>query len=125
MTEDRAQPTSDRIFIRDLAIRCIIGVEEYERREKQEVLAQITLDVDLRRAGRTDDLADSVDYSLLKKQILQAAENSRFRLLEALAQCIADECLKQTRVECVRVVVEKPAALRFARTVGVEIVRHR
>ncbi|MEN6577867.1 MAG: dihydroneopterin aldolase [Phycisphaerales bacterium] len=125
MTEDRAQPTSDRIFIRDLAIRCIIGVEEYERREKQEVLAQITLDVDLRRAGRTDDLADSVDYSSLKKQILQAAENSHFRLLEALAQCIADECLKQTRVECVRVVIEKPAALRFARTVGVEIVRHR
>jgi len=125
MTEDRTQPTSDRIFIRDLAIRCIIGVEEYERREKQEVLAQISLDVDLRRAGRTDDLADSVDYSSLKKQILQATESSHFRLLEALAQCIADECLKQSKVECVRVAVEKPCALRFARTVGVEIVRHR
>jgi len=125
MTEDAAHPTCDHIFIRDLAIRCIIGVDEYERREKQEVMVQITLDVDLRRAGRTDDLADSVDYSSLKKQILQATENSRFRLIEALAQCIADECLKQSKIECVRVAVEKPCALRFARTVGVEIVRHR
>jgi len=125
MTEDSTQPICDRIFIRDLAIRCIIGVEEYERREKQEVLVSITLDVDLRRAGRTDDLADSVDYSSLKKQIRQVAESSQFRLIEALAQCIADECLRQKRVECVRVAVEKPTALRFARTVGVEIVRHR
>jgi len=123
MTEGRTDPTPDRIFIRDLAIRCIIGVDEYERREKQELLAQITLHVDLHRAGRTDDLADSVDYSALKKSILHATENSQFRLVEALAERIADECLKQARVECVRVALEKPGALRFARTVGVEIVR--
>ncbi len=125
MTEDRTELTTDRIFIRGLAIRCVIGVDEYERREKQDVLAHITLHVDLRQAGRTDALADSVDYSSLKKQILHATENSQFRLIEALAQSIADECLKQEQVECVRVVVEKPGALRFARTVGIEIVRHR
>ncbi|MBP7049887.1 MAG: dihydroneopterin aldolase [Phycisphaerae bacterium] len=116
---------ADRIFIRDLAIRCIVGVDEYERREKQEVLAQITLHVDLRKAGRTDALADSVDYSMLKKQILQATEGTQFRLIEALAQRIADECLKEQRVQCVEVAVEKPGALRFARTVGVQIVRRR
>ncbi len=116
---------ADRIFIRDLAIRCIVGVDEYERREKQEVLAQITLYVDLRKAGRTDALADSVDYSALKKQILQAMEGTHFRLIEALAQRIADECLKEQRVQCVEVIVEKPGALRFARTVGVQIVRRR
>ncbi|MEN6338350.1 MAG: dihydroneopterin aldolase [Phycisphaerales bacterium] len=125
MTDDTAFPTSDRIFIRDLAIRCIIGVDELERREKQELLVQIELQVDLRRAGRTDALADSVDYSSLKRQVLEAAENSQYRLIEALAQRIADECLKRQRVECVRVIVEKPGVLRFARTVGVEIVRRR
>jgi len=125
MTDDTAFPTSDRIFIRDLTIRCIIGVEEQERRERQEVIAQIELQVDLRRAGRTDVLADSVDYSALKRQVLDAAENSQYRLIEALAQRIADECLKHQRVECVRVIVEKPGILRFARTVGVEIVRRR
>ncbi len=125
MTDDRTSFPADRIFIRDLAIRCIVGVEEHERREKQEVLAQVTLHVDLRKAGRTDALADSIDYSVLKKQILQATENTDSRLIEALAEKIAGECLKEQRVQCVEVVVEKPGALRFARTVGVEIIRRR
>jgi dihydroneopterin aldolase/D-erythro-7,8-dihydroneopterin triphosphate epimerase len=125
MTEDRATATPDRIFIRDLVVRCIIGVEEPERQEKQDVVVQIELQTDLREAGRTDDLADSIDYSTLKKQVLQAAEDSQYRLIEALAQRIAEECLSYERVECVRVIVEKPGALRAARTVGVEIVRRR
>lgn len=125
MTEDRAAATPDRIFIRDLVVRCSIGVEEPERQEKQDVVVQIELQADLREAGRTDDLADSIDYSALKKQVLQAAEDSQYRLIEALAQRIAEECLRYERVECVRVIVEKPGALRSARTVGVEIVRRR
>jgi len=125
MTDDAMPATSDRIFIRDLVVRCIIGVEEVERREMQDVVVQIDLWVDLSKAGRTDALADSVDYSVLKRQILQATERTQYRLIEALAQRIADECLKDRRIECVKVAVEKPGVLRFARTVGVEIVRHR
>jgi D-erythro-7,8-dihydroneopterin triphosphate epimerase len=125
MTEDWTPATPDRIFIRDMVIRCVVGVDELERREKQEVVVQIELQTDLCRAGRTDELADSVDYSALKKRILQATESSQYRLIEALAQRIADECLRDERIECVRVAVEKPGALRFARTVGVEIVRRR
>lgn len=115
----------DRIFIRDLTIRCIVGVDEQERREKQDILVHLTLHTDLRQAGRTDALEDTVDYRALKKRILRLAEESRFRLIEALAQSIADECLRDERVEQVEVVVEKPGALRFARTAGVEIVRRR
>jgi dihydroneopterin aldolase/D-erythro-7,8-dihydroneopterin triphosphate epimerase len=125
MTDDATLATSDRIFIRDLLVRCILGVEEGERREKQDVVVQVELWVDLRKAGRTDALADSVDYSVLKRQILQATESTQYRLIEALAQRIADECLKDQRIECVKVAVEKPGVLRFARTVGVEILRRR
>lgn len=125
MTEGMSASPPDRIFIRDLQIRCIIGVDEHERREKQDVMAHIILETDLRQASRTDDLADSIDYSALKKQILRATEDTQYRLIEALAQRIAEECLQQDRVECVTVVLEKPGALRFARTVGVEIVRRR
>jgi D-erythro-7,8-dihydroneopterin triphosphate epimerase len=115
----------DRIFIRDLTIRCIVGVDEEERREKQDILVHLTLHTDLRRAGRTDALEDTVDYRALKKRILHLAEESRFRLIEALAQSIAEECLREQRVEQVEVVVEKPGALRFARTAGVALVRRR
>ena len=125
MTDDLPPSAADRVFIRDLAIRCIVGVDEYERREKQDILVHVTMHTDLRQAGRTDALEDTVDYRAIKKRILHLVEESRFRLIEALAQSIADECLRDERVEWVEVVVEKPGALRFARTAGVEIVRSR
>jgi len=123
---DRATPSSsDQILIRDLRFRCIVGVNEDERHEKQDVVAQIVLDVDLRQAGRTDAINDTVDYKALKKEILAMAERSQFQLIEALAQSIADICLAHDRVDRVAVTVEKPGALRFARTVGARIVRDR
>ena len=125
MTDNLVGLALDRVFIRDLAIRCIVGTEEHERQEKQEVLIDITMVVDLRKAGRTDALEDTIVYRALKKRILQLVGESQFHLIEALAQCIADECLRDERVERVEVAVEKPGALRFARTVGVEIVRGR
>ena len=124
-THESAAPASDRVFIRDLALRCIVGVDAEERREKQDILIQITMHTDLRQAGRTDALQDTVDYRALKKRIIRLVEESQFYLIEALAQSIADECLRDRRVERVEVAVEKPGALRFARTVGVEIVRSR
>jgi len=85
-------PALDRVFIRDLALRCTVGVDELERRERQGILVQITLYTDLRKAGRTDALEDTIDYRALKKRILHLAEQTRFYLIEALAQSIADEC---------------------------------
>ena len=125
MTESIDRPGLDRIFIRDLLVRCIVGVDEWERAGKQDVLVHLTLYADLRRAGRTDALADTIDYKALKKQVLHVTEDSQFHLIEALAQQIADECLKFDRIERVTVAVEKRGALRFARTVGVEITRDR
>jgi D-erythro-7,8-dihydroneopterin triphosphate epimerase len=117
--------TEDEILIRDLEFRCIVGVNEEERQAVQDVVANIVLQVDLRKAGRTDCLADTIDYKTLKKSVLEMAEHSRFYLVEALAQSIADICLKEERVNRVTVTVEKPTALRFARTVGVKITRGR
>jgi D-erythro-7,8-dihydroneopterin triphosphate epimerase len=125
MTDARAESAFDQILIHDLRFRCIVGVDREERRNTQEVVAQITLHVDLRKAGRTDAIADTVDYKALKKEILRIARNSRFRLIEALAESIADVCLACDRVVRVEVVVEKPGVLRFARSVGVRIVRGR
>ncbi len=123
MTDATGQPPLDEICICDLRFRCIVGINEDERHEKQDVVAQITLYVDLHQAGRTDAIEDTVDYKAVKKEILAMAERSRFRLIEALAQSVADVCLRQSRVEQVTVVVEKPGALRFARTVAVKITR--
>ncbi len=115
----------DRILITDLLARCIIGVRDEERRDRQDVLINLSLSVDLRRAGASDRIEDSVDYRALNKQILHMAESSQFRLVEALAQAVADICLGHPSVQEATVRIEKPGALRFARSVGVEIVRQR
>jgi FolB domain-containing protein len=125
MTDAVRSGPLDRIIIRDLQFRCVLGIDRDERREKQDVLTQITLHMDLRRAGQTDAIADTLDYKVLKKEILSMAERSRFHLIEALAQRMADICLAHNDVKRVEIEVEKPGALRFARTVAVKIVRSR
>ena len=115
----------DRILISDLLVRCIIGIRDDERKNKQDVLINLSLSVDLRKAGKSDRIGDSVDYAALKKQIVAVAEGSQFLLVEALAEKIAEICFEYPAVNQARVRVEKPTALRFARSVGVEITRDR
>jgi FolB domain-containing protein len=115
----------DRILIDDLLLRCIIGVDDNERREKQDVLIGLCIYTDLRAAARSDQLEHAVDYRALKRKIVSMVEESRFHLLEALSESIAAICLENPSVRRVRVRVDKPNALRFARNVGVEIIRSR
>lgn len=115
----------DRILISDLLVRCIVGVNEDERREKQDVVINLSISTDLARAGKSDRFEDAIDYRDLKKRVMALAENSRFYLVEALAEAVASLCLENPVVVQVQVRVEKPLALRFARSVGVEITRDR
>lgn len=113
----------DKILIKDLLTRCIIGVGDEERKDKQDVVINIVLWADLSSAGSSDRLEDSVDYSRIKKEVIAMVEASEYHLVEALAERIAGICLGHRLVQQVQVTVEKPSALRFARSVGVEIVR--
>lgn len=115
----------DRVLISDLAARCIIGVNDDEREEKQDVLINLTVFTDLSAAARNDSLEDALDYRTLRTDVVEMVEVSHYFLLEALAEAIAAICLKHRGVEGVRVRVDKPGALRFARSVGVEIERGR
>ena len=116
---------NDKIYVRDLAIRCIIGVNQDERTEKQDVVINVILFTDTRKAGQTDILEDSVDYKMVKKAVLSLVENSAFLLIEKLAEEIAKVCLGNSKVQKVNVTVDKPGVLRYARSVAVEIVRTR
>jgi FolB domain-containing protein len=115
----------DYIMIEDLLARCIIGINDDERREKQDVVINVVMGTDTREAGRSDDFADALDYREIKKRIYAMTEQSQYELVEALAEAIADICLEYPRCEQVEVTVEKPSALRFARSVGTRITRTR
>ena len=116
---------TDRILIKDLLVRSVLGLSADERREKQDVLINVVLFVDLTRPGRSDRPEETVDYRAVKKDILALAEGSQYHLVEALAERVAEACLAYGLVERVQVMVEKPGALRFARSVAVEIERGR
>ena len=113
----------DQIHIKDLHLRTIIGINEEERRNRQDVLINLVMDVDMRRAGESDDIDDAVNYRTITKRIIQLVETSQFYLVEKMAAEIAAICLDDPRVERARVTVEEPGALRFARSVGVTIER--
>ena len=115
----------DRIVIRDLACRCIVGINPDERVNKQDVIINLTLEADLSKAGESDRIDDTVDYKRVKTAVIQLVENSSFLLIERLAERIAEVCFVEALVQVVHVSVDKPGALRFARSVAVEITRHR
>ncbi len=115
--------TDDKIEIRDLLLRGIIGVNDWERRDKQDILINITLFTELRAAGASDGVEDTVNYRTLTKEVINLVEAGQPYTVERLATDIAEVCLRESRVKRARVRVEKPGALRFARSVGVEIER--
>lgn len=115
----------DRILIRDLKVRGIIGLNDWEREKRQEILINLTLHADCRAAGASDDVDEALDYRTLTKAVIAYAESSEHFLVEALATGIARICVVDFAAERVVVRVEKPGALRFAESVGVEIYRDR
>lgn len=116
---------SDRIVIRNLLLRGIIGINDWERKQRQDILINITLDTDLRAAGASDDVADALNYRTLTKAVIAYVEGSDHFLVEALAAAIARICVVDHGAARAVVRVEKPGALRFAESVGVEISRGR
>lgn len=115
----------DQIHIRDLTCRCIVGINPEERTNLQDVIVNLTLYADLREACTTDRIDDTIDYKSVKLAVLAMIEKSTYHLIERLAERIAEVCFEDTRIEAVRVSLDKPGALRFARSVAVEIYRER
>ncbi len=117
--------TTDKIVIRDLLLRGIIGINDWEREKKQDILINLTIFADLSRSGETDDVADTLNYRSVTKAVIALVEESSFHLVEALGTEIARIAVVDFGAPRVVVRVEKPGALRFADSVGIEIERSR
>jgi FolB domain-containing protein len=111
---------TDVIHIRGLRVRTRLGVREQERRR----LRPVIIDIDLHaETGRRDRLDETVDYQRVADRVAALARGATFRLVERLADAIAAVCLKERGVESVRVTVEKPGALKGARSAAVTVER--
>jgi FolB domain-containing protein len=115
----------DKIIIKNLSARGIIGLNDWEREKPQEILINIVVYTDIKQAAETDDIRYSVNYRTLAKKVQAHAETAARISVEALAEDLARICLEEPNAQKVWVRVEKPGAVRFAQSVGVEIERSR
>jgi FolB domain-containing protein len=121
--EDRSPSAQDRILVRDLLLRGVIGLNDWEREVEQDILINLTLFTDTRRAATTDRAEDILNYRTVTKAIIDLVAGSQPKLVEKLAGDIARLCIRDHGADRAIVRVEKPGALRFAASVGVEIDR--
>ncbi|GAB2871501.1 dihydroneopterin aldolase [Nocardioides pacificus] len=110
MTDTAALPRSDELTVRGIECFGHHGVFDFERREGQVFVIDLTLGLDTRPAAASDDLHDTVDYGSLVTSVKHAVETEPVDLIETLAQRIADVCLTADRVDWAQVTVHKPAA---------------
>ncbi|MEO8443814.1 MAG: dihydroneopterin aldolase [Gammaproteobacteria bacterium] len=113
----------DTIFLRDLRIRTIVGIWEWERRMPQIVSIDLDMATDIRRAAGSDQIGDTLDYKAVTRRIKAFVADSRFQLIETMAEQVAGIILAEFDVPWVRVAVHKPWAIRGSRDVGLVIER--
>jgi dihydroneopterin aldolase len=113
----------DTVFVTGLEARAIVGINDWERTERQTVRVDLEMACDASRAAEEDDIALAINYRSVAKAVLALVESSSFFLVETLAERIAAAIRGEFGVPWVRVRVSKPGAVRFSQEVGVEVVR--
>jgi len=115
----------DKIFIHALKTEAIIGIFDWERQVKQTVIVDIEISADIRKAALSDSIDDTLNYKRVAKRVLSFVEESKFHLVETLAEHIAMLMLEDFSVGWVRISLSKPGAIRSSRDVGVILERDR
>lgn len=109
------------IRIKNLLLRTYIGFKEDELDNKQDVIINMTIDVDHNSAIKKDAIDGSYNYRTITKQVISLVQDKKFKMLEKLTQSILDEIMVNKNVRFARVEVDKPHALRFAESVSIEL----
>ena len=113
----------DKVFIKNLQVETIIGIFEWEREVRQVVSIDLEMEFDNKKAAKSDDIKDALDYKKIGKRVSGYVERSKHKLVERLAEQIAKIVLKVFPVSNLTLSVTKPGALRGSESVGIKITR--
>jgi len=113
----------DIIYLHNLKVDTVIGIFEWERRTTQTVIIDLDMKTDIRKAARTDAIADTLDYKAVAKRVIEYAGNSEFQLVETLAERLAEVIVTEFGVSWLRLRINKKGAVRGASDVGAIIER--
>jgi dihydroneopterin aldolase len=115
----------DTVFVRSLTVSAILGIRPEERQTPQTVRISFAMAADAAAAARTDDIAQAIDYAAAAERVAALTVAGEFKLVETLAEHIAQLLLSEFPITRVRVEVEKPEAIAAADSVGVSIERRK
>ena len=113
------------IRVDNLRLRTILGINPDERVNKQDIIVNFSLEIDIKKAAATDDVENTVDYKTMTKSVISHVEKSDYYLVETLVERLLDLLTEDERVQRATVRVDKPTALRFADSVSIEESRDR
>lgn len=113
----------DRVLIEGLRVETVIGVYGWEREVRQKLIMDLTMAWDNRVPGASDDVGQALDYARVAEFVTDRVSQSRFQLLEALAEDLAERLLGEFAISGLRLTIRKPGAVANAAAVGVEIER--
>ena len=113
----------DIIFLRNLKIDTVIGIYDWERRIKQTVILDLEMATDIKKAAKSEGIEDTLDYKAIAKRVISFVEESEYKLVETLAERIAEIIVNEFKVPWVKLSLNKIGAIRGARDVGVIIER--
>ena len=113
----------DIIYLHDLAIECVVGAWDWEREILQTVYVDLDMAWDIEKAGRSDELEDTLSYKDVSKAVSTLVVERKYKLVEAMAVEIAELLLSEFGVPWCRVRINKRGAVSDAQDVGVVIER--
>lgn len=115
----------DKVFIEQLEVITTIGVYDWEQQIKQKLVLDLEMAHDNRPAGKSDDVADALDYAQVSQAVIEHIEQGRFLLVERVAEEVAELIMARFSVPWIRIRLTKPGAVPQAKGVGVIIERAR
>lgn len=115
----------DIVYIRDLRLDAVIGIYEWEQRIHQQINVNIEMGWDNRKAAKSDDIKDTLNYKAAANLVKELVDKSEVMLVEALAENIATLLLEEMNIPWIRVTLGKPMAVTDSQEVGVSIERSR
>ena len=113
----------DIVYIRELEVRTIIGIFDWEREQRQVVSLDLEMGSDIAKAAATDTIENALDYKAVAKRLIDFIEKSEFFLVETLAERVADIVVNEFNVPWVKLRLGKPGAVTGSKDVGVIIER--
>ena len=125
------KPTKDKsaikrtVFVKDFIIEEIIGFYKHEKEKKQKIIFNIVLDIDQGSLPDEKDIKSIVDYEKITNKLEKLTKSTKYNFIESLAEDSFKEIFEDKRINSIKIKIEKPEAIKNARSVGVEVFKTR